>query len=502
MSPTSSAPSEPSLPTTAAELLAANWPPLDKYWRNLRRVSAKQAAFLTLDCQEAFYGGAAGGGKSDALLAAALQYVDVPRYSALILRKTYTDLALPGAIMSRAEEWLAGTDAQKGNEGKEWTFPSGAKLTFAYLDNEADRYRYKSAEFQFIAFDELTQFSERVYEYLFTRLRATEDINVPLRMRGASNPGDIGHGWVRKRFIKDREPGVVFVPARLDDHPDETFKAGYRQSLGKLDEVTRRQYEDGDWDVSEGLAFSGFRDETHCVPLVTIPDSWLRFGSFDHGTTNPACLLAWAVDEDGNCLIFDEYYAGKRLPSAHAAAILERHAEWVPDGADFRAYADPEMWAVKGETRYGEPASDITDYRDLGIDWFVRANNRRSAGRTRVAELLKPDEARYFPRWHPLHGETGSPRLFIVAGRCPNLVDQVSAAPLLPIDSGRAGAGEIVDPAWESKHGHAVAALRYGAMSRSSPSEPPPPPLPADRRALELRKMLEADNQEQEDEWQ
>ena len=144
--------------------------------------TAKQLAFLLLDIPEALYGGAAGGGKSDALLMAALQYVSVPSYAALLLRRTYADLSLPGALMSRAFEWLIPTDARWKSSEKTWVFPSGATLTFGYLDHSGSEYRYQSSEFQFIGFDELTQFRESQYRYLFSRLRRLADDSVPLSL--------------------------------------------------------------------------------------------------------------------------------------------------------------------------------------------------------------------------------------------------------------------------------------------------------------------------------
>jgi len=216
------------------------------------RPTAKQLAFLLLDIPEALYGGAAGGGKSDALLMAALQYVSVPHYAALLLRRTYADLSLPGALMSRAFEWLMPTDARWKNSEKTWVFPSGATLTFGYLDSIGSEYRYQSSEFQFIGFDELTQFRESQYRYLFSRLRRLEGHAVPLRMRAASNPGGIGHEWVRQRLV-DRDDSTenrVFIPATLEDNPylDQT---AYLQSLLQLDPITRQQLLQGDWSARE-----------------------------------------------------------------------------------------------------------------------------------------------------------------------------------------------------------------------------------------------------------
>lgn len=208
----------------------------------------KQLAFLLLENPEALYGGAAGGGKSDALLMAALQYVDQPGYAALLLRRSYTDLALPGALMDRAKEWLMPTDAKWRESAKTWSFPSGATLTFGYLEHLGDEYRYQSTEFQMIGFDELTQFEETHYRYMFSRLRRRVDGGAPLRMRSASNPGGIGHEWVRGRFI-DADPSGgerVFISARLPDNPHLDQDA-YVQSLDQLDPVTRRQLLQGDW---------------------------------------------------------------------------------------------------------------------------------------------------------------------------------------------------------------------------------------------------------------
>jgi len=211
----------------------------------------KQHAFLWLMCKEAFFGGAAGGGKSDALLMAALQFVQVPDYAAIIFRRSYTDLNLPGAIMSRAEQWLAGSDAKWNANDHEWTFPSGAKLVFSYLQRPNDKYRYQSADFQFIGFDELTHFPEDDYTYLASRLRrpsAGPLSQVPLRIRGAANPGGVGHRWVKERFVDGRNEQRVFIPAGLEDNP-HLDQESYEASLELLDPITHAQLRHGDWSI-------------------------------------------------------------------------------------------------------------------------------------------------------------------------------------------------------------------------------------------------------------
>ena len=212
----------------------------------------QQIHFLALDDEEALYGGAAGGGKSQALLMAALQYVGDSDYSALLLRRTYRDLALPGALMDRAYEWLQGTSAHWNNMDKVWTFPSGAKLSFGYLQHSKDKYQYQGAEFQFIGFDELTQFSFEDYSYLYSRLRRLKNSRVPIRMRATSNPGGIGHEWVKERFIKGDK---VFVSSNYLNNPYLDSKS-YSRSLDNLDNITRLQLKFGDWEaVPEGKLF-------------------------------------------------------------------------------------------------------------------------------------------------------------------------------------------------------------------------------------------------------
>lgn len=194
------------------------------------KVHFKQKWFLSITELELLYGGAAGGGKSDSMLMGALQYVDIPGYAAILFRKTYADLSLEGALMDRASKWLTGLPGvYKKDGGKKWAFENGGSLSFGYLDNESDKYRYQSAEFQYIGFDELTQFPMEAYSYLFSRLRKPAPgpcgacngrgshrkelcqkclgtgrnllAEVPLRMRAASNPGGTHGEWVLNSFI-------------------------------------------------------------------------------------------------------------------------------------------------------------------------------------------------------------------------------------------------------------------------------------------------------------
>ncbi len=221
----------------------------------------KQQAFLLLSCRDAFYGGAAGGGKSDALLMAALMYVDIPGYNALLIRDTYANLSKPEGLLWRAEEWLKGTDAHWNGQDKIWTFPcegqGQASLSFGYLDGPMDHFNFQSAAYQFVGIDEAVAVRERSALYLFSRQRRLKEAPfVPLRFRTASNPPtreQLATGqWVKERYVnpKTRKPGSVFIPAKLEDNP-HLDQESYDESLSHLDPVTRRQLRVGDWEIKE-----------------------------------------------------------------------------------------------------------------------------------------------------------------------------------------------------------------------------------------------------------
>lgn len=479
---------------TVPELLARMYPPLARYWPNLSSVSAPQAAFLMLDDLEAFYGGAAGGGKSDALLAAALQYADVPGYAALILRRTFRQLEMPDAIMSRSKEWLMphrANGVQWNDDAKRWTFPSGATLTFGYLDSENDVYNYQGPAFQFVGWDELTQFDERPYKYLFSRTRRRKDLlelEIPIRHRSASNPGGIGHRWVYQRFIDEqtRERGAIFIPAKVDDNPGLDVDE-YKLSLAALDETLQRQLLDGDWGVFEGAAFIVTDD--HLIDRFDLDDSIDRFEALDYGL-NGAPWGLWATDYEGNVIAVDMGYWHDALPSDIVPEIIEyRKRGWQLDnGPTNDCYADPSIWHRTGGKKWGKPAMLVDEFSDNGIN-LTKANNDPRVGLARLRELLKADPYHTFPSWHPRASEHGSPRIFFVRRECQDLVDELRAAPLQPLDQ-RDG-GEIVDPKWESRHGHAVAMARYAVMSKPDASVEPAPEIVDVREAFMQRKREE-----------
>lgn len=215
----------------------------------------KQIEFLRIENPDVLYGGAAGGGKSGALLLGALQFADVPGYAAAIFRRHLTDLKLPGALIDKSDVWLKDTPAKWNANENRWRFPGGGTLQFGYLENDADCERYNSAEFQYIGIDEGSQFTPNQLKFLFSRLRRTAEIPVPLRYRIASNPGGCAHDFLKRKYIDGGNPKAIFIPAKIADNHALNAQEYRETSLSHLDPLMRRRLEDGDWTAVTGGRF-------------------------------------------------------------------------------------------------------------------------------------------------------------------------------------------------------------------------------------------------------
>ncbi len=439
-----------------------------------------QHAFLLLShlgVLEAFYGGAAGGGKSDALLLAALQYVDVPGYAALILRKTYADLALPGAIMDRAKTWLIGTGAKWNENDKTFTFPSGARLTFGYLQTANDKYRYQGSEFQFIGFDELTQFDEADYSYLLSRLRKPSTgplADVPLRMRSASNPGGRGHKWVKRRLI-ERLPNPddpedtparcarrVFVPAKLSDNPS-VDQDSYAQALAGLDPETRAQLLNGDWNARgpgdwvfpEGLnevyalgaRFRKLRLERKLRP----PVGSAIVLTADYGV-HTHMLLVWPLEGGGGYVAAEHVYEGDsvwELASPVASTIQRlgwpvqqlRFDASMPGlnkafMRDLKPIVNPSMKYLAIPFGDTGKSSSGKSYKVLGVDYL-----RLLVAKTRLNVLGLEDVIDLGGGNFKSLGVPVSPLLAVDERACPVLAEQLGEMKYADPDAGRVEKG-------------------------------------------------------------
>lgn len=235
-------------------------------WRFFpRKPSPKQIALLLSPAFETFYGGAAGGGKSDGLLMRALLYADVPGYHAILFRKTEKELRAATGLIARSKAWLFGKGPGWSETDLRWTFQSGATLSFASCQRDDDVYSYQGPDWQYLGFDELTQWTRWAYLYLHSRVRRTESVNAPVGVGATSNPGGRGHEWVRKRFIDPvtRAEAVQVIRAAIADNPG-LRREEYEATLSHLPPVLRAQLMDGNWEVVEQGTLAS-RDD---LPLV------------------------------------------------------------------------------------------------------------------------------------------------------------------------------------------------------------------------------------------
>lgn len=314
---------------------------------------------------------------SDCILMCALQYVDIPDYNALILRRTYSDLEQPDAIMDRAKKWMApwAHEVKWSEKKKRFTFPSGATVSFGYLSGPADTPHYQGAQYQFIGFDELTQFEEECYLYLFSRLRKTHGTACPVRMRTASNPGGIGAKWVKQRFLEKKHPDRCFVQAGVKDNPYLDYDE-YIKALDFLDETTKRQLLDGDWDVQKtGLVYPTMSSR---FPLGAVCNKFDRFkgptyGGIDWGYSGPSCFLCGTLDDQGVLWVwYERYMRGK---------TIQEHMDEIPQEGQIIWFADPAQPELIQQMR--------------NRDFIVRkAPNSKQAGINTVQQLIKTGRLR------------------------------------------------------------------------------------------------------------
>lgn len=348
----------------------------------------RQRAFLALDDFEALYGGQASGGKSDALLMAALQFVEVPGYSAILFRRTHQDLALPGALMDRALLWLADPigrgEVRWDSAHKQLRFPSGAVLSFGYMESDQDRHRYKSAEFQFVGFDELTTFSELQYLYLASRVRRLAGAPVITRMRSATNPGDVGHAWVKARFVDPGDRSRPFVRAAAEDNPHVDLD-DYRKHLSILDRTTYDQLARGLW-VLDATNRVYHYDATHDVDALPSLDGWERILAIDLGssTRDPTTAfveLAYHEHDPSTYVVCSHKEAGI-IPSTLAEYVLDRvtqheRLQIVIDAGGLGGGYIGEL-----QTRYGIPAQQAEKSDKAGARRLI--NGALEQGRLRL----------------------------------------------------------------------------------------------------------------------
>ena len=252
-----------------------------------------------------------------------MKYVHDPRYSALLVRKTYADLSKPGALLDRIQEWVAGTAATYNAMLKRVTFPSGAKISFGHLESANAHLAFQGAEYQMVGVDELTQLPERQYRYLLSRLRRLSDRDTPLRSRNSANPGGPGHQWTYDRFVGPNAVGV-YIPSRLHDNPHLDAES-YREQLALLDPVTRAQLLDGSW-IRDGSNRMWLYDDAVNAGVPDEGEVYSHVIGLDLGASARAATTAWVVlgyhPHSPKCWVIESGTRATKSPS-EIAEILQ-----------------------------------------------------------------------------------------------------------------------------------------------------------------------------------
>ena len=404
-----------------------------------------QEDFLAAGETDVLYGGAAGGGKSYAMLVDPLRYAHRSAHRGLIIRRSMPELR---ELIDKSRELYP--KAFPGCKYKEveklWNFPSGAKIEFGFLERDADVYRYQGQAYSWIGFDEITHLpTEFAWNYLASRLRTT-DSAIKCYMRCTANPGGAGATWVKKRYIDPAVPcesfegadGLTrkFIPARLQDNPFLATDGNYEKMLKALPPTQRQQLLEGNWDVAEGAAFTEFVPQLHVITPFEVPVHWERVKGIDYGyASESACIWAAVDPSDGTLIVYRELYQKGLLGTELAELITNMEMQ---DPFSVQGVLDTACWSRTGTT-----GPTIGETLQRAGHKLRRADKNRIQGKIQIHEYLKVMQS-------------GRPRIQLF-NTCPNLIRELQSIPL-----------DKRNPEDVDTHApdHAYDALRYLIMSR------------------------------------
>ena len=370
---------------------------MDKKLYTVWQPQPKQRMALNCPADELFYGGAKGGGKSDFLLADFLTHLDYgAAHRGIMFRRTYDELA---ELQIRANEIYPELGGRYASGEKMWHFPKGATLRMRYLDRDQDVHHYQGHQYTWLGFDELTNWPrDKGYVWMFSCARSPH--GVPVSIRASGNPGNVGHQWVKQRFIDGKIPmhmyynaeqkmTSTFIPAKLEDNLILIMKdPQYETRLKALPPHLYRAYRNGDWDIFAGQAFEEYRRDKHVIHPIPLDPSWRRFCSFDWGYARPYSIGWWAVTNEGRLIRYREMYGCE--PGKHDVGIKKAQSQlaresWnisVAEGCDTMV-VDPSIF-----NKPGEAPTVAETFQAVGWN-IIKGENDRKSGLARVHDYMK-----------------------------------------------------------------------------------------------------------------
>lgn len=424
-------------------------------------ITKKQQSFIESEAFETLFGGAAGGGKSHGQLIDALLYaLKYPKSSQIIFRSTFSDLEK--SLIRKSRDLYPSSIAAYNDSKHTWKFKNGSIIDFGYIQYEKDVYQYQSAEYDVIRFDELTHFTEYMYTYMISRCRGAN--SYPKRIKSSTNPGGIGHTWVKKRFIDVGEPNKIhkcklesgeestriFIPSLVQDNKFMLeYDPDYVKRLDNLPEKERKALKYGDWDIFDGVFFSEFTRRIHVCEPFEIPKHWNKYISLDYGLDKFAVLFI-AISPQNKAYVYN-YIHKEGLIASEAVQILKSYMR----KDIFKSILAPtDLWDTDRHT--GKSTSDI--FRENGIV-LTQASRKREAGWLSVHEWLK-----IYKTKHEQTGETIETSNLQIFNTVLPLIEYL---PMIQIDD--KNPNDCANEPHELTH--ICDALRYFCISRISPTK-------------------------------